>query len=164
MLIKALVFGFSLMPNVVFAEKNNTDDFVLNVTNVDIQASEKVSADEIIRLLPELEKQQVNVSRLSKNIQIINDMGAMNLKTQFIPQDDGSYHAFVLVEDGKKDVYSVGVNNSGDDFTGNWRTSISYLKMVMLYLLLMLPPQIILMMYIKRWSIIKYFFLKRVIA
>lgn len=126
MLIKALVFGFSLMPNVVFAEKNNTDDFVLNVTNVDIQASEKVSADEIIRLVPELEKQQVNVSRLSKNIQIINDMGAMNLKTQFIPQDDGSYHALVLVEDGKKDVYSVGVNNSGDDFTGNWRTSISY--------------------------------------
>lgn len=124
--VKALIFGFVLMPNVVFAENN--DDFILNVSNIDIKTSGKISADEVIRLLPELKNQQVSVNCLSKNIQILNDMGAMNLKTQFVPQDDGTYHAIVLVEDVKKDVYSLGVNNTGDDYTGNWRTSVSYVN------------------------------------
>ena len=119
-----------LLSNVAFAEKDakterGNKEYVLKVSKVSIE-SEKNDDKEVKRLLPELFRKEVRVSHLSKNIQQINDLGAMQLKVQFQPEDDGTYTAMVKVGKGKRDRYTFGVNNTGNDYTGNWRAIASY--------------------------------------
>ena len=79
-------------------------------------------------LLPELSRDTVNIRRLSQEIQSVNDTGALILGTRFSPVGDGSYHVTVSVEEQKSDHVRLAVSNTGTAYTGDWRTSLTYIN------------------------------------
>lgn len=121
-----VVFGL-LNPCFTASAKNNVE-YDMQVDSITIKNTHRVTKSEILRLLPELNNKKINIKKLSKNIQIINDSGAISIKVQFVPSKDGKYNVFVLAEDGKRENYNIGVNNTGDDYTGNWRTNLTYVN------------------------------------
>lgn len=127
-LLSVLVLGAGcwMMSNFTDASQAEAKGISLKASNIEIKTDGNVKEDEIYRILPELKRDEIRVSELSKNIQLINDMGSMKLKAQFSPQDDGTYHATIIVNDIKDEQYSIFANNTGNDYTGKWRTGVSY--------------------------------------
>lgn len=80
----------------------------------------------IRRMVPSLNKSQIDVAELSKELQLVNDTNAAKLDADFQRQADGTYHLSLSVKEQKAEHVSVNVNNSGDDYTGDWRMSTSY--------------------------------------
>lgn len=124
-----LAVGFCIPSTLVFADmKVSKDDYTLKTSTVEVSETDKISTAEIKRVLPMIENKEINVKKLSKQIQLINDIGSMNIKAQFIPDESDTYKLNILVEDAKRDSYGISLNNTGDDYTGNWRTSVSYVN------------------------------------
>ena len=101
-------------------------ELVITPSSVEYRASGDVDEAELRRLLPELERKEIRVEHLSKTIQMVNEGRSMKLKVQFQPEDDGKYRVIALVEDYNDSSYAVSVSNTGNDYTGNFRTGISY--------------------------------------
>ena len=80
----------------------------------------------IRRMVPSLNKSQIDVAELSKELQLVNDTNAAKLDADFQRQADGTYHLSLSVKEQQAEHVSVNVNNSGDDYTGDWRMSTSY--------------------------------------
>lgn len=76
--------------------------------------------------MPSLNKSQIDVAELSKELQLVNDTNAAKLDADFQLQADGTYQLRLSVKEQKAEHVSVNVNNSGDDYTGDWRMSTSY--------------------------------------
>ena len=66
------------------------NDNTLKVTDVVIEGVEGYKADEIKRLLPELDKSDVDVNKLSKQIMLVNDGKAFKVNSDFKSQ--GSFY------------------------------------------------------------------------
>ena len=126
--LSALVLGigFLIMSNAIGITQVHAEELILKVSSLEIKTDGGVNEAEVRRLLPELEGSDVRVAQLSKNIQLVNDTGTMKLKAQFHPEDDGTYHVIILAEDKEDLQYSVSVSNTGNDNSGNWRTTFSY--------------------------------------
>lgn len=126
--LSTLVLGTSclIMSNIVGITQVQAEELILKVSSLEIKTDGGVNEAEVRRLLPELESSDVRIGKLSKNIQLVNDTGTMKLKAQFQPEDDGTYHVIILAEDKEDLQYSVSVNNTGNDNSGNWRTTFSY--------------------------------------
>lgn len=118
--ICTLISGFSGIQEV------EAEELLLKASSIEIKTAGGVNEAEIRRLLPELEKENITISKLSKNIQIVNDTGTMHLKAQFQPEDDGTYHVIILAEDKDDLQYTISVNDTGNENSGNWRTAFSY--------------------------------------
>lgn len=104
------------------------NDETLKVADVVIEGVEGYKADEVKRLLPEMEKSDVNVYRLSKQIMMLNDGKAFKVASNFKSNGDGTYKLIVSVEDLKDENITVGINNTGNDAAGNWRANVSYVN------------------------------------
>lgn len=115
-----------LMSGIINVHQANAEELVIKPSGIEIRSDGGVNEAEVCRLLPELSKDEIRISKLSHNIQMINDTGTMKLKAQLQPEDDGTYHVIILVEDKNDLQYAITVNNTGNDNSGNWRTSFSY--------------------------------------
>lgn len=110
------------MPQTVYA----ASDVVLKVNSVTIEGVDGYKAEEVKRLLPEIKKSEINVTKLSKEIQLVNDSKSFKLTTEFQTAGEGVYNLVVKVTPVKTENGIIGVNNTGNEYTGEWRTSISY--------------------------------------
>ena len=99
---------------------------VMDVSSVSIEGNQHWSEGMIRRMVPSLNKSQIDVSELSRELQLVNDTNAAKLDADFQRQTDGTYHLLLSVKEQKAEHVSVNVNNSGDDYTGDWRMSTSY--------------------------------------
>ena len=79
-------------------------------------------------LLPELSRDTVNIRKLSQEIQSVNDTGALVIGTEFSPAGADAYRVTVRVQEKKSDHVSLSVSNTGTEYTGDWRTSLTYLN------------------------------------
>ena len=77
------------------------DDITVPVTEVKVAASSSLSAASVRSLLPELNKDQVNIRKLSREIQLVNDTGAAKLGSVFTSNHDGSFSVKVANEANK---------------------------------------------------------------
>lgn len=99
---------------------------VMEVSSVTIEGNQHWSEGMIRRMVPSLKESQIDVSELSRELQLVNDTNAAKLDADFQRQADGRYHLVVSVKENKAEHVAVNVNNSGDDYTGDWRMSTSY--------------------------------------
>lgn len=99
---------------------------VMDVSSVSIEGNQHWSEGMIRRMVPSLKQSQIDVAELSKELQLVNDTNAAKLDADFQRQTDGTYHLLLSVKEQMAEHVSVNVNNSGDDYTGDWRMSTSY--------------------------------------
>ncbi len=109
------------------AKVNSPQDFSGKVADIVITGNKRMSADEVKALLPELKKATVNIRRLSRQIQMVNDTGSMKLGADFKPSASGGYQVTVSVEEKKSEHVNLTVDNRGNTYTGDWRATLSYL-------------------------------------
>ena len=111
------------------AEKNAKS---MDVKNMNVRVSAVIvqgAGEAAIRaLLPELSRDTVNIRKLSQEIQSVNDTGGILLATEFTPAGAGAYRVMVKVEEKKSDHVRLSVSNTGTDYTGDWRTALTYLN------------------------------------
>lgn len=108
------------------AEVKTPGDLNVSVTEVVITGNKRMSEEEVRFLLPELKKETVNIRRLSRQIQMVNDTGSMKLGADFKPSGNG-YRVTVSVEEKKCEHVNVTVDNTGNYYSGDWRATLSYL-------------------------------------
>ena len=109
------------------AEKNaksmDARNLNVRVSAVIVQGAGQTSEATVRALLPEL-----NIRKLSQEIQSVNDTGGILLATEFTPAGAGAYRVTVKVEEKKSDHVRLSVSNTGTEYTGDWRTALTYLN------------------------------------
>ena len=105
----------------------NVQKLYVAVSGVSVTGNHRMTEDEVLSLVPELKRTLVRIHRLSQQIQLVNDTGAMRLSTNFTPVGD-NYQVTVFVEEKKSDHVFVTVDNTGNTYTGDWRLTTSYLN------------------------------------
>lgn len=108
------------------AEVKSPQGLSVKVSEVVVTGNKKMTEDEVRTLLPELKEETVSIKRLSRQIQMVNDTGSMKLGADFKPDGNG-YRVTVSVEEKKAEHVSIGVDNTGNYYSGDWRTTLSYL-------------------------------------
>ena len=111
------------------AEKNAKS---MDMKNMNVRVSAVIvtgASEQTVRaLLPELSRDTVNIRKLSQEIQSVNDTGGILLATEFTPAGADAYRVTVKVQEKKSDHVRLSVSNMGTDYTGDWRTSLTYLN------------------------------------
>lgn len=121
----AVAVGLGMFVSAAFSASASAAP-VMDVSSVSIEGNQHWSEGMIRRMVPSLNKSQIDVAELSKELQLVNDTNAAKLDADFQRQADGTYHLSLSVKEQKAEYVSVNVNNSGDDYTGDWRMSTSY--------------------------------------
>ena len=103
-------------------------DAAVSVKEVVVSGNDKMSKSELLALIPELRKSTVHIHELAKQLQQVNDNGAMVLRADFQPAGKDLYVATLKVVENDPDHVNVNVSNTGNDFTGDWRLTTSYIN------------------------------------
>ena len=106
----------------------NVKDVAVSVKDVVLTGNEKMSKESLLALIPELKKSTVHIHELAKQLQQVNDNGALTLSTDFKPAGDNSYIATLKVKENDPEHVNVNISNTGNDFTGDWRLTTSYIN------------------------------------
>ena len=104
------------------------DKITVPATAVEIVGSKSLNEQAVRALVPELNKERINVHTLSKQIQMVNDTGAAKLGATFVSNHDGSFTVKVTNEAKDNDKFTVSIANSGNEHTGDWRATLSYIN------------------------------------
>ena len=113
----------SAVPGAVMAEGGET---AFLVTSVKIVGNKQHSEEEIRRLVPEASRMLVRPARLSKQLSLLNDGQVMKIASRLQAKGNREYELTLQVEEVKNDRFAVSVNNTGNDYTGNWRMGLNY--------------------------------------
>ena len=113
----------SAVPGAVMAEGGET---AFMVKSVKILGNKQHSEAEIKRLVPEASRMLVRPARLSKQLSLLNDGQVMKIASRLTPVGNREYELTLQVEEVKNDRLAVSVNNTGNDYTGNWRLGLNY--------------------------------------
>ncbi len=98
------------------------------VNDITYSGTSKLSSTQIDWLLPELRKGSINVAALSRQIQLVNDSGAANLAVKFVVDKSGQTTAVVTIKEIKTEHFLFRADNTGNDYTGDYRTSLTYVN------------------------------------
>lgn len=104
------------------------DKITVPATSVQIEDSKSLSEKNVRSLVPELNKDHINIHKLSKQIQMVNDTGAAKLGAKFVSNHDGTFAVKVANEAKDNDKFTVSVANNGTEYSGDWRATLSYLN------------------------------------
>ena len=99
----------------------------LEVQSITTETEGNLSKEHVEKLVPELKKSKVNVQKLSKQIQLVNDTKGMNLNADFQRQADGNYHVVLTAKQEKEQSFFLNGNNTGNSYSGDWRLGLTYL-------------------------------------
>lgn len=72
-------------------------------------------------------EKKVKIRELSKQIQMVNDSGALFLNADF-QKSAGQYKVLVTVVENKSESVVLSTNNSGNKYTGDWRLTTTYVN------------------------------------
>ena len=104
------------------------DKITVPAAAVQIEASKSLSEKAVRSLVPELNKDRINIHTLSKQIQLVNDTGAAKLGANFVSNHDGTFTVKVVNEAKDNDKFNLSFANNGNEYSGDWRATLSYLN------------------------------------
>ena len=105
----------------------STENLNLQVKSVRVEGQKKMSEGEILNLIPSIRAKSVNIHKLSQELQMVNDNGAMKLSADFRPDGDG-FNVVIKVEEKETQHLRETISNTGDEFTGDWRMTTTYIN------------------------------------
>lgn len=124
--VKLALCGAAWFMNTVCTGASSRE-IILNASSVEYRTDGSISEAELRRLLPELRRERIRVNHLSKTIQLINEQNSMKLTVQFMPDSKkDTYKVVVVAEDKKNSKLAVSLKNTGNEYTGDFRSGISY--------------------------------------
>ena len=100
----------------------------VRVSSIAVTGSLDLSQEKILALLPELKHENVNIKKLSAQIQTVNDTGALVFVTEFTPDGTGAYRVLIHADAQDSDHFRLGINNTGTKYTGQLRSSLTYVN------------------------------------
>ena len=100
----------------------------VRVSSIAVTGSLDLSQEKILALLPELKHENVNIKKLSAQIQTVNDTGALVFATEFTPDGTGAYRVLIHADAQDSDHFRLGINNTGTKYTGQLRSSLTYVN------------------------------------
>ena len=112
-------------PGAVSAE---TGEPAYLVTELVITGNKNHSEDEIKRLVPEATRALVRPAQLSRQLSLLNDGQTMKIDSAFVPVGDREYRLTLAVEEVKNDRFAISLNNTGNQYTGDWRLGLSWMN------------------------------------
>ena len=101
------------------------DRAFVSVSSLVVDTDAAMTEAQLLRAIPEATKKIVGIHQLSRQIQFLNDGGALKVGANFRAGADG----YILTLTSKKQQEyhtTVTVSNTGNDYTGNWRVATSY--------------------------------------
>lgn len=98
------------------------------VTELVIKGNQNHSEEEIRRLVPEAVRPLVRTKQLSRQLSLLNDGEVMHIESALTPLQDHEYRLTLFVEEVKNDRFAISVNNTGNEFTGKWRTAVNWIN------------------------------------
>ncbi|MBE6094253.1 MAG: ShlB/FhaC/HecB family hemolysin secretion/activation protein [Schwartzia succinivorans] len=112
------------MPGAI-ADENGETAYV--VTDLVISGNHRHTDGEIHLLVPEATRSLVRPGKLSRQLSLINDGQVMRIESAFVPTDiEGVYALHLIIEETPDNHYSVGLSNTGDKRTGDWRLALGW--------------------------------------
>ena len=112
-----MVFAFPL------AAYADTEYIIKEVQAVN---NEKLSEDEILRLVPELKAgKSADIKKVSEQVQLANTSNNVKLNVNLVPVGE-EYIALIAVQEGEKDFVFTSIENTGNDYTGKSRLVLGY--------------------------------------
>ena len=97
------------------------------VTNLVVSGNELHTDNEIYYLVPEATRALVRPGRLSRQLSLVNDGQVMRIESALVPtEDEGVYELHLIVEETPDNHYSIGLSNTGEKRTGNWRLALNW--------------------------------------
>lgn len=104
------------------------EKIVVPVEKVDIQGNEKLSEKSIRHILPELFRKEVRIHELAKQLQMANESGAVAFHANFHDgSEPGKLVVTLMVKELDHQHFSISVSNTGNEYTGDWRSTISFI-------------------------------------
>ena len=97
------------------------------VESVVVKSFPGMTEEQLKGVIPEATKKMVSIHKLSKQIQFLNDGGAMRAHADFQRGTDG-YVLTLTAEKVRPEQGAVTVTNTGNDYTGNYRVTTSYVN------------------------------------
>lgn len=133
-----LCFGYSEI-NAQAANEILSSDQTLNSVHskidhkvarkVIIQGNQLSAAKEILAAMPALRKGLVlDVKKLSDEIMLANENSFRKISVDLRPAGGNMLDAYVTVQETNTVKFVVAAENSGNDFTGQWRTRLTYVN------------------------------------
>lgn len=98
-----------------------------DIGEVEVQPTEHWSEKQLRKLVPELEKEQINLKVLSHQVQLVNDAKAVKLNADLQPLGNGKFKVVLTAEEQKDESVILNVNNTGNKYSGDWRLGVTYL-------------------------------------
>ena len=88
--------------------------------------NEKLSEDEILRLVPELRAgKSADIKKVSEQVQLANTSNNVKLNVNLVSVGE-EYIAVIAVQEGEKDLVFTSIENTGNDYTGKSRVVLGY--------------------------------------
>ena len=94
----AVAVGLGMSVSVAFSASASAA-LVMGVSSVAIEGNQHWSESMIRRMVPSLNKSQIDVAELSKELQLVNDTNAAKLDADFQLQADGTYQLRLSVKE-----------------------------------------------------------------
>jgi len=108
-------------------KEDRNKGIIVPVKEVRVEGNKSMTERQILRLIPELEKKEVNIHTLSQELQMVNDNGALKLGAELQPAEN-AFIVVVNVKEGKNEHVNFQISNTGDAYTGDWRAMASYIN------------------------------------
>ena len=100
----------------------------VTVTSVEMAADAALSRTEVLRLVPELQKETVDIQRLSRHLALYNEGGALTFAVRFERSGGDGYRAIIAARQGKAETTGVFFSNDGSCYNGDWRATATYVN------------------------------------
>jgi len=105
----------------------NEQKTTIQVNKIIFTGNKTLSDHELNDLLPELQVgKKIDINKLSKQIQLLNDTGAVKAAVNFTVDRQGNAVATVSVQELKNTHTVLTVDNTGNEETGDFRTGLSW--------------------------------------
>lgn len=109
----------------------NLKNIVVPIEQVEIHADGKMTEREIRYILPELYRKngQVRIHRLAQQLQMANESGAAVFHADFHDSAvSGKLAVTLTVKELPSQHGAITVSNTGNEYTGDWRTTASFIQ------------------------------------
>ena len=100
----------------------------VRVSEIAVTGTLDLTPEKVLAFLPELKQDEVSIKKLSMQIQTVNDTGALVFVTEFTPDGRGAYRVLIHADAQDNDHFRIGVSNTGTKYTGQVRSSLTYVN------------------------------------